>query len=169
MRRDVADMLGGTGPPGGNLLVDESLRFLGGGLRTGDRNGNSGLFFLLAIDSRSCSAGRRAVSISVGTEVVATRDVDLDTGLVTDDLEGSAFGTYNCGNDRGRGVYNQGNLSTSEALHSLIYVTVKRTTGLRAASRAFFALSNSLSDSALRKKVVWRDFWFVEASSLILY
>ena len=154
MSRDVADVLGDTGTLGGNLLVDESLRFLGGGLRTRDRNGNSRLFFLLAIDSRSCSARRRAVGISVGTEAVATRNIDLDTGLITDELEGSAFGTYNCGDDRGRGVYNQGNLSTSEALHSLIHVTVKRTTGLRAASRAFFALSNSLSDSALRKKVV---------------
>ena len=30
-------------------------------------------------------------------------------------------------------------------------------------------MSSSFLESALRKNVVWRDFWFVDASSLTLY
>ena len=45
----------------------------------------------------------------------------------------------------------------------------KHTTGLKSASKLFFALSSSFFESALRKNVVWRAFWFVDASSLTLY
>ena len=45
----------------------------------------------------------------------------------------------------------------------------RRTTGLRSASKLRLALSSSFLESALRKNVVWRDFWFVDASSRTLY
>lgn len=42
------------------------------------------------------------------------------------------------------------------------------TTGLKEATRDLFAFSSSLPDSDLRWKVVWRAFWFDDASTLTL-